>query len=102
MADLAALGVGPCDGAADMVLDFLGVVGVDPVDPSRQQGSLGIEPQPDEEAGKTKRRASYLWAMLIARIYSALPLLCPLWSADADHRFHLGSVHRLQAPRSPG
>lgn len=34
-------------------------------------------PQLDEEAGKTKRRASYLWAMPIARIYSALPLLCP-------------------------
>ena len=34
-------------------------------------------PKPDEEAGKTKRRASYLWAMLIARIYSALPLQCP-------------------------
>jgi hypothetical protein len=30
-------------------------------------------PQPREKP----RRASYLWAMLIARIYEALPLLCP-------------------------
>jgi hypothetical protein len=30
-------------------------------------------PQPKEKT----RRASYLWAMLIARIYEALPLLCP-------------------------
>jgi len=29
--------------------------------------------QPNEKP----RRASYLWAMLIARIYEALPLLCP-------------------------
>jgi hypothetical protein len=34
----------------------------------------------DAESRKHKdktRRASYLWAMLIARIYEALPLLCP-------------------------
>ena len=30
-------------------------------------------PQPKEKP----RRTSYLWAMLIARIYEALPLLCP-------------------------
>ena len=30
-------------------------------------------PKPKEKP----RRASYLWAMLIARIYEALPLLCP-------------------------
>ena len=39
-------------------------------------------PKPSKEAEPPKRmgnstRASYLWAMLIARIYEALPLLCP-------------------------
>jgi hypothetical protein len=36
------------------------------------------EPHDEPESPKEKpRRASYLWAMLIARIYEALPLLCP-------------------------
>jgi hypothetical protein len=34
------------------------------------------EPESHQPKEKT-RRASYLWAMLIARIYEALPLLCP-------------------------
>lgn len=34
------------------------------------------EPESPQTKGK-KQRASYLWAMLIARIYEALPLLCP-------------------------
>ena len=41
----------------------------------------GIPKPPNEpESARLKvkpRRASYLWAMLIARIYEALPLLCP-------------------------
>ena len=38
------------------------------------------EPPDEPESPQPKdkpRRASYLWAMLIARIYEALPLLCP-------------------------
>ena len=39
-------------------------------------------PEPPDEPKSPKpkeklRRASYMWAMLIARIYEALPLLCP-------------------------
>jgi len=38
------------------------------------------KPEDEEEARQRKdktSRVSYLWAMLIARIYETLPLLCP-------------------------
>jgi hypothetical protein len=59
-----------------------------------------------------KRRASYLWAMLIARIYEVLPLLCPkcsnpmritaVFAAPEGCRFHHRSCECLHDPRSLG
>lgn len=43
----------------------------DPPDPATV-----AKQQARKDATKTGRRASYLWAMLIARVYEALPLLC--------------------------
>jgi hypothetical protein len=44
------------------------------------QGAPGVLPQPTQsEPVPTKRSPShYLWAVLIARIYEVLPLLCPI------------------------
>ena len=37
-----------------------------------------VPSMPPEPAAPPKRPAHYLWAVLIARIYEALPLLCPI------------------------
>ncbi len=37
---------------------------------------LEPRPQATSKTQKKPRRASYLWAMLIARVYKSLPLLC--------------------------
>ena len=45
-----------------------------------------------------RRAAShYLWAMLLARIYETLPLVCPICQAtDEDHRFHRRCRYRAE------
>ena len=51
-----------------------------PVQTGAHQGAPGVVPQPTQpEPGPPKRAPShYLWAVLIARIYEVLPLLCPI------------------------
>ena len=51
---------------------------IDTLEPNT--GTVTTRPPDEPESPQPKekpRRASYLWAMLIARIYEALPLVCP-------------------------
>jgi hypothetical protein len=53
--------------------------GVVPVGNADGAGAQLPQPQPQPESAPPKRSpAHYLWAVLIARIYEVLPLLCPM------------------------
>ena len=67
---------GPSPALLDRLKHAAECMGINDQDPENATPEPPDKPEPSKPKEGT-RRASYLWAMLIARIYEALPLLCP-------------------------
>jgi hypothetical protein len=67
---------GPSPALLERLTRAAACMGINGQDPENATPEPPDKPEPSKPKEGT-RRASYVWAMLIARIYEALPLLCP-------------------------